>query len=35
MGKIMGKTRKLPRADGGNAENHRGTGVSDDSDVEK
>jgi hypothetical protein len=35
MGKIMGKTRKLPRATDGTAENHCSTGVSDDSDVEK
>jgi hypothetical protein len=35
MGKIMGKTRKLPRAHGRNAENHCGTGISDDSDGEK
>ena len=35
MGKIMGKPRKLPRADERNAENHCGTSVYDDSEVEK
>ena len=35
MGKIMGKTHKLPQANERNGENPCGTGTSDDSDVQK
>ena len=35
MGKIMGKTHKLPPANERNAENPCGTGTSDDSEVQK